>query len=300
MMNLLFGLIIWFGQTAVPPAFEVASIKEVRVPSSLENTPAGQFHIGTNIDGSRADYGFMSLADLIPYAYRVKRYQVSGPAWMNETRWDILAKIPQGQSADRAPEMMQRLLAERFKLSIHRENREQSAYALVVGRGGLKIREAAAEEDGAPQLAGLGLRMNNDGKAAVISGSATGTMRLTTGPNGGMQMEIAKITMAALADRLTQFMDRPVVDATELKGNYQVTLELPPDAMAGIAFADKLAIFAGSGSVGVGIADANALDSSGAAMIQAVKRLGLELQSHKAPIEMIIVDRLEKTPTANY
>src|SRR3989442_4115461 len=224
-MNLLFALIIWFGQTAVPPVFEVASIKEVRAPSSVENTLAGQVHIGINIDGSRADYGFMSLADLIPYAYRVKRYQVSGPSWMIETRWDILAKIPQGQSADRAPEMMQDLLAERFKLSIHRENRVQSVYALVVGKGGLKIKEAAAKEEAAaPQPAGLGLRMNNDGKAAVISGRATGTMRLNTGPNGGMQMEIAKITMAALADRLTQFMDRPVVDATKLKGNYQVTL----------------------------------------------------------------------------
>jgi uncharacterized protein (TIGR03435 family) len=93
-------------------------------------------------------------------------------------------------------------------------------------------------------------------------------------------------------------MDRPVVDATELNGNYQVTLELPPDAMAGMAFAEKLAILAGSGSVGVGIADANALDRS-AAIIQAVKRLGLELQSRKAPVETIIVDRLEKTPTAN-
>ena len=299
-MNLLFALIIWFGQTAVPPVFEVASIKEVRAPSSVENTLAGQFHIGINIDESRADYGFMSLADLIPYAYRVKRYQVSGPSWMIETRWDILAKIPQGQSADRAPEMMQSLLAERFKLSIHRENRVQSVYALVVGKGGLKIKEAAAEEEAAaPQPAGLGLRMNNDAKAAVISGRATGTMRLTTGPNGGMQMEIAKITMAALADRLTQFMDRPVVDATKLKGNYQVALELPPEAMAGMAFAEKLAILAGSGSVGVGIVDANALDSSGAAMIQAVKRLGLELRSRKAPVETIIVDRLEKTPTAN-
>jgi len=73
MMSLLFAAIVWFGQTAVPPVFEVASIKEARPPSSIENIQAGQFHIGININGSRADYGFMSLADLIPYAYRVKR-----------------------------------------------------------------------------------------------------------------------------------------------------------------------------------------------------------------------------------
>jgi uncharacterized protein (TIGR03435 family) len=101
--------------------------------------------------------------------------------------------------------MMQNLLAERFKLSIHRENREQSVYALVVGKGGLKITEAAAEEE-AGAGGGLNVRINNDGIA--ISGGATGTMRMTPGPNGGMQMQMAKITMAALADRLTQFMDR--------------------------------------------------------------------------------------------
>src|SRR5262245_21887013 len=147
MMNLLFALTVWIGQTAAPPAFEVASIKEARPPSSIENIQAGQFHIGMNINGSRADYGFMSLADLIPYAFRVKRYQLSGTGWMNETRWDILAKIPEGQPAGRAPEMMQNFLMERFKLSLHRENREQSVYALVVGKGGLKIKEAAAEEE---------------------------------------------------------------------------------------------------------------------------------------------------------
>src|SRR5262252_3056359 len=153
-MMKLFAVIVLFGQIAVSSAFEVASIKEA-LPLSIENSQAGQFHVGMHINGSRADYGFMSLADLIPYAYRVKRYQLSGPAWMNDTRWDILAKIPVGQPVDRAPEMMQNLLAERFKLAIHRENREQSVYALVIGNGKLKIQEAAAEEE-APQPARAG------------------------------------------------------------------------------------------------------------------------------------------------
>src|SRR5215475_2714624 len=108
-MNLLFALIVW-AQTTGQPAFEVASIKEARPPSSVESIQTGQFHIGISIDGSRADYAFMSLADLIPYAYRLKRYQVSGPSWMDETRWDILGKIPAGQPVDRAPEMMGTLL----------------------------------------------------------------------------------------------------------------------------------------------------------------------------------------------
>src|SRR5262249_24864951 len=108
------------------------------------------------------------------------------------------------------------------------------------------------------------------------------------------QLQIAKITMAALADRLTQFLDRPVLDATGLKGNYQVTLDLPREAMSGMAFAQKLVAVAGSGSFGV--PDASV---SGAPIINTVKDLGLDLQSRKAPIDTIIVDRLEKRPTAN-
>src|SRR4051812_18616122 len=136
------------------------------------------------IDGSRADYGFMSLADLIPYAYRVKRYQLSGPAWMNEPRWDILAKIPAGQLADRAPEMMQNLLAERFKLAIHHANREQSVYELVIGNGSLKIKKAADDEEApaAPQPAGPG----RPAPGFSVSGGATGTVRVMPGPNGSM------------------------------------------------------------------------------------------------------------------
>jgi uncharacterized protein (TIGR03435 family) len=294
MMNLLVAFLVWFAQTAVSPAFEVASIKETRPPSSVESIQAGQFHIGISINGSRADYGFMSLADLIPYAYRVKRNQVSGPGWMKETRWDILATIPEGQTADRPPDMMQKLLAERFKLSIHRENREQSVYALVVGKGGLKMNQAAPAEE-TSIAAGFNIRINNDGVA--LSSAGTGTMRMMQSPNGGMQLQMADITMTALADRLAQFTDRPVVDATGLKGNYQVTLDLPIEAMRGMAFAEKLATLAGLGSFGT--QDANALDTSIASIIKSVRDLGLDLESRKAPIETIVVDRVEKTPTAN-
>ena len=310
-MNLLFALNVLFGQTAVPPAFEVASIKEA-LPLSIENIQAGQFHVGISTNRSRVDYGFMSLGDLIPYAYRVKRHQLSGPGWMNETRWDILAKIPVGQPADLAPEMMQNLLAERFKLAIHRENREQSVYALVIRKGRLKIVEAAAEEEppATPQpagpvspapgfsVAGVGggmsnVRINNGGRGAVISGGAIGTVRVTPDRNGGIQIQMAKITMAALGDMLMQFMDRPIVNATELKGNYKVTLDLPINPTEGMPAAQKLTTILGLGSFGM------APDTSRIAIFQAVKDLGLELQSRKAPVETIIVDHVEKTPTAN-
>jgi len=278
------------GQTA-SPAFEVASIKEA-LPLSIENVQAGQFHMGITVIGSHADYGFMTLADLIPYAYRAKRYQLSGPGWMNDTRWDIHAKIPTGQPPVRAPEMMQNLLAQRFSLAIHRENREQSVYALVIGKGALKITEASAEEPvGVGDLSNV--RMNNEGGRMAFYGGANGTLRVGAGSNGAIQLQMAGMTMAALAGMLTQFVDRPVVDATELKGNYQVTLDLPPDLMTGMPAAQKLTAFLGLGS------PAMVPDTSGAGIFQAVKDLGLELKPGKDPVETIVVDHAEKTPTAN-
>jgi len=279
--------------TAVRPVFEVASIHEV--PSPSEGVQAGLFHVGVKIDGSRVDYGFMSLAELIPYAYRIKPYQVSGPSWLGDTRWNIVAKIPDGQLVARAPEMMRTLLAERFKLALHRENREQAVYALVIAKGGPRLREAAGGEE----TPSGGLSIKNEGKGMAISGASAGTVRLTSSPSGGMQMEIAKVTMAAFADVLTQFMDRPVVDTTELKGSYMVILDVPVQAMAGMSFAQKVAAFAGLGSFGARGAAGPDSESVGPAIIQAVKRLGLELQPRKAPIELLVVDRVEKTPTAN-
>ena len=275
------------------PAFEVAAIREV--PSPSEDIQAGLFRVGVKIDGSRADYGFMSLADLIPYAYRVKPYQVSGPSWLSDTRWNIVAKIPDGQLVSRAPDMMQTLLGERFKLTLHRENREQTVYALVVAKGGPQLREAVGREE----IPSGGLSIQNRGDGMAISGAAAGAMRLAPGPKGGMQMELAKVTMTAFADVLTQFMDRPVVDATELKGSYQVTLDAPIQAMAGMSFAQKVAAFAGLGAFGTRGASGSDSESVSPAVIQAVKRLGLELQSRKAPVETLIIDRVEKVPTAN-
>ncbi len=108
-----------------------------------------------------------------------------------------------------------------------------------------------------------------------------------------MQMQMAKITMAALADLLMQFMDRPVVNATELKGSYQVTLNLPGDLMTGMPAAQKLTAILGLGSVGM------VPDTWGSAIFQAAKDLGLELKSRKDIFDTIIVDHVEKTPTAN-
>jgi uncharacterized protein (TIGR03435 family) len=86
----------------VRPAFEVAVIKPAG-PFSLDKMFAGQVHMGS-IKASEATFQFVSLADLLTYAYHVKPYQISGPTWLRDGRWDIVVKLPEGASQNQVPE----------------------------------------------------------------------------------------------------------------------------------------------------------------------------------------------------
>ena len=103
---------VWAQPAAPAPAFEVAAIRAAGLPTP-DTFRSGQFRIGMQLNGSSLDWGFVSLTDLLPYAFRVKAFQIAGPAWMAEARWNIVAKLPQGSSQDQVPEMMRALLIDR-------------------------------------------------------------------------------------------------------------------------------------------------------------------------------------------
>jgi uncharacterized protein (TIGR03435 family) len=144
-----------------------------------------------------------------------------------------------------------------------------------------------------------------NGRGAVIKGGPNGTMKMSMGENGVMRMEMSKTSMSALADMLAPFVDRPVIDMTDLKGNYQVALELPMEDLMRLARArvPELAGVPGAGGPagpgGGAPAAPTASDPSGTSIFQANQQLGLRLEPRKAPIETIVVDHLEKTPTEN-
>ena len=286
------------GQTpAPPPAFEVASVKPA-APLNRGQLLSGQAHAGMRIDAARVDIGSMSLEELIRVAFRVKPYQVSGPDWMASVRFDVLAKLPEGASAEQVPEMLQALLAERFKLTVHRESKEHAVYALVVGKNGPKLKEAAPDADtpAATDDANPQVHVNGRGEnmSVSISGGQIGTAHMSMGPNGTMRLEAPKMNMAALADSLSRFFDRPVVDLTELKGSYQVALDLSMDDLRNAARA------AGYLAAGMARPEADAAsDPAGASIFAAVQRLGLKLEPRKVPIDVVVIDHLEKTPTEN-
>jgi Protein of unknown function (DUF3738). len=246
----------------------------------------------------------MSLADLIRTAYKVKQYQVSGPDWMGLQRFDVLATLPEGASPEQVPEMLQALLAERFKLATHRESKEHAIYALVVGKNGPKLKESAPDPE-APAPGGVNAQIriagNMDGKGVSVTGGPVGPVRMQMGSNGNMRMEASKMTMPALAEMLSRFVDRPVVDMTELKGAYVVAIELAMEDLRNIARTAGM-MPPGAGPVaGVDAgrpADA-ASDPSGLSIFASVQQLGLKLDPRKAPLELIVIDHLEKAPSEN-
>ena len=238
------------------PTFDVVAIRSADLPTP-ETMRSGQFRAGTTINQGSADFEFVTLADLLPYAYRVKSFQVIGPQALRESRWNIRVKLPEGGSRDQIPEMVQAMLVDRFKLAIHREKRELPVYELVVLKGGLKLKPSEASDTtddtiatqgpqglfpfGGPPGGGLpdGRGPGNGppaddgrgGRGTMVSNAAGGAVRMSPDENCGMRLEFKSLTMSGLADTLTPFLDRPVIDGTGIKGSYQASLKLPMDLM---------------------------------------------------------------------
>lgn len=303
-------------QTPPPklPSFEVATIRAA--PSIQELIPliqSGKAKLGMMVDEGRVDMGFTSPADMLRIGFRVKQYQVIGPDWMMQQRFEIQATIPAGVSKDQVPEMIQSLLVDRFKLAYHHEKRDLPVYALIVGKGGLKLEAASSTPDAPlPDTAGgmtVGtekgpMKIVQDGKGGAVmqGGQFGGTVRYSVGA-AGMHLEITKATIGELVDLLTTLVDKPVIDMTGLTGAYQVSMDLPIEDL--IVLAQKQAAQLGlqlpaaaPQAPGANPADL-ASTPGGAAIFQSVEKMGLKLDARKAPVDAIIVDHLEKTPTEN-
>jgi len=291
-----------FSQAQPKLEFEVATIKPASMPSPAD-AKNGRMHVGITIDAQRVDMGFFSLYDLIAIAYRVKRYQVEGPDWTRAARFDIQAKMPDGSSPDQYRDMLRALLEERFKLAVHRESKDHPVYELVVGKSGPKLKEAAAD---APSLrGGRGAPdVQNDNKGgSLVNG---GALKLEMRPNGVMHYTFAKISMDGndgIVNFLSTFLDRPVIDKTNLKGFYEVQLDVTRENMMNAARGAGVNVPPPENRAAA--ADSNAMpadaasDPDGSALTQSLQQLGLKLEARKSPLETIVVDHAEKTPTEN-
>jgi len=205
---LALGSFAAFGQLA-PPAFEVASVKP-----NLMSKAGGR---GSDRPDIKAAPGSLTMRNVnlsgcIQWAYEVKAYQISGPDWLGSKRFDILAKAGGPASEKDLRRMLQALLAERFKLALHRQTKELPVYALVVAKNGPKFHESQSEGE-------------------------------TSFQGRKMSMSVQRIPMSQVADFLSNPLRMPVVDMTGLKGRYDLDLDLaaylptekpetPPDVTA--------------------------------------------------------------------
>jgi uncharacterized protein (TIGR03435 family) len=306
-------------------AFDVASVR-VSAPMDMQKVAAdmqaGKMpNVGMHIKGLRADYNYLTMKDLITVAYKVKPVQITGPAWLATEHFDIAAKMPDGSSKDDAPAMLRALLAERFKLVVHRQTQERQVLTLVVGKSGPKMKESPGDappidpdaplkpgemqvdtQDGPARMTmnknGMGATMNMGTKGIITYSVDTQTMML--------HLTSSKTTMEALADMLTQMMTQiggssgsQVLDMTGLKGNYEVAMDFSLADMVAAARAQGIDVPGGHSGGPSGAAVASDPGGGGSSVNHSVETLGLKLDQRKSPVEQIIVDSAEKTPTEN-
>jgi uncharacterized protein (TIGR03435 family) len=264
--------------TSPAPSFEVASIKPNR---------SGDMSMSIMFQPGRFVATGMAVKQLITMAYDIKDFQVTGgPGWIDADRFDIDAKEPEGfaEGLDKLPrdqrraklgQLIQSLLADRFALKVSHATKELPVYALVVAKSGPKI-QAAKPGDTYPN----GIK-GPDGRALGHGGM----MRMGPGQLTGQGLPIA-----SLVGLLSQQLGRDVLDQTNLKGNYDFDLRWTPDQVpAGMPM----------GPEGPKPVEGPPPDTSGPSIFTAIQeQLGLKLESTKGPVEILVIDHIER-PSEN-
>jgi uncharacterized protein (TIGR03435 family) len=246
------------------PKFETASVK--RMERGIIHNSMGPATVILRGD---------PLKIVLMEAFKVRAYQIVGPSWLDEECYEIVAKMPESATRDKIAAMLQALLVERFKLAAHKENLPRPVYALVVDHGGPKFKDA-----------NMNFRPMGPRPGEMMFRAALDTQ----GFKGAM-------TMARLAQLLSGRLDRPVQDFTGLKGTYDIDLAWAPDPSIDRPFSAG-SFTAATAALGDTGADLPAAPT--ATLFTAIREsLGLKLEPRKEPVEMLVIDHVERVPTEN-
>jgi uncharacterized protein (TIGR03435 family) len=301
---------------AAKPVFDVASVRPSPPPDMqkmMADLQAGKKPESVHIDGSRAVFTYMSVKQLIAYAYRTRPYEVSGPDWMVTDRFDVVARIPDGASKDDVPAMLQALLADRFHLTAHRQVVDQPVLGLMAAKNGFKLQPAAANaevlDESAPLKPGeslldtpdgrILLRRNKDGSSTYVGPWGSFSLKFDV-PSLSMHMQSESIDMKGFAMMMTTLgggEGRQVVDMTGLTGKYQVAADFSLKDLTSSLHDQGIDIPTGPPGGG---ASGGATDPEGGATVsEALEKLGLKLEKSRANVNRLVVDHVEKSPTEN-
>jgi len=271
-----------FSQTPKRLEFEVASVRAATPnQGNGAQTPAA-----ARLDPSQIRLNYLTMQDFIVRAYGVKAYQVIGPDWLKAERFDISATLPEGATVAQVPAMLQSLLEDRFGLKVHRSQKEFAVYMLTRSKRPFTLTKVEPRSPDS-NVTGVVPRPGN----GVALGLARGGL-FTLYDN---KMDGKGMTMEMLANTLTPFIGLPTVNGTDIEGFYDFHFDLEPEdygsmmmraaAARGVSYPPQLL--------------AQLESMSNPSFLSSLDKVGLKLERSKAPLEVINIDEVKKTPSEN-
>ena len=245
------------------PKFEVASVKR-----------AERCDFKVSIDPGFVTLKGLPLKAVLMEAFKVKLDDIEGPSWLESDCFEIAARMPEGATRDELPAMLQALLIERFKLAARKESRLRPGFAMMVDKGGPKVKESSTN---------------------FVRGR-TDLRYIGAGP--GYSALKGSMTMESFAHALSVQLTVPVQDLTGLKGKYDIDVAWIPD----LTFEP-----ARGRHNGHPVDDADAQDRMrrlpnppATDIFHALRdSLGLKLESRKQQVDVVVIDHIERVPTGN-
>ena len=258
-----------------PKTFEVASVRRAEIPPNVYGVPVFPTTggVGTSSPG-RISYRGTWLKPLIAEAFGVRSDQITGPAWLNTERYDIVANIPQGATRDDFKLMLADLLRDRFRLRFHMDSRIRPIYVLRARNNGptLTPTERRADDATDPSVGGV----DAEG-CPIVSPNYKG---MVSRPVPGVMCWTARdVALADLARLLEQPAGRPIVDETGLTGRYDFKIRYQ--------------------FLGRGANTGAAADRAPTVFTAVEEQLGLKLEPTTRSFPELIIDEIEREPTGN-
>lgn len=278
-------------------AFDAASVRPSVVASALGFRARASGGPGTP-DPARFVGENLNLVMLVSKAYGVQHWQLSTPNWLGTTMFDITATIPEGATKHEFELMLQNLLADRFNLKVHWEEREMPVHELVIAKNGHKMRQSAeAPLDPSAGAAPLPAQVGGLPKRDIEGYPELAPDRPGMAMMGGRaRMQAIQETMTHFASTLSGLVRGPVVDETHLDGKYDFGLYWGTQDSPRIPPAPSNAA-PGEQREPAGI-DSNF--GSGPTIVEALRtQLGLNLEKKKGKVPVLVVDHIDRSPSPN-
>jgi uncharacterized protein (TIGR03435 family) len=283
--------------------FEVASVR-LSAPAERGQRRGGP----PTVSPDRVVYQRTLFRKLLMDAYGVQLGQIKGPAWTTADAisggpiFDVSANLPPGATREQIPTMLQNLLKDRFKLSVHREEAPSLAFAIVVVKPGSKLKTSAGPRQES-EYAELGPRgavkydVGKDGFPNLFPKLGMGA----TFDGSTVRMRFRDYPLVELVRQFSFMLNVPIIDSTGLTGHYDFTLEFTlPENTNAVAVRAMLPL-----SPDQQVPRKTAVPTDGelaaaSAVSSAMeKQLGLKLQATRLPRDLLVIDHVEKTPTDN-